>query len=312
MSIPKFNDLFDDVLEVLISGSEMHRKDMRARVIERLHLTEAELDEKLSGGNSRIGSRVHWAAEYLTQAGAISRPRRGYMQITELGRAIYAEGNGNVTLTQLRSTDGLKAWRERTIESKAHRKGESSVNSDDSTLDMGDSSPMEGIDDAVRLINTSLKDELLQRVREERPEFLEKLVLMLLHQMGYGASPDDLVHTGTSGDEGIDGVIHQDQLGIDKIYVQAKRYRETGSIGRPAIQAFVGALAGKNATRGVFITTSYFSRDAIEFVDRSIGFSVVLIDGEKLASLMVQNRVGVTVRQTIELLGIDENFFTED
>ena len=181
----------------------------------------------------------------------------------------------------------------------------------ESEIDNSDS-PIESMDTAIRVMNSALAGDLLQRIREEKPEFLEKLVLRLLHEMGYGASLENLEHIGGSGDEGVDGVIHQDQLGIDKIYVQAKRYRESGPIGRPTIQSFVGALSGKKATRGVFITTSRFSADALEYVSSLTGFSVVLIDGEQLVKFMLENKVGVMTQQTFEVLSIDEDFFGEE
>jgi restriction system protein len=204
----------------------------------------------------------------------------------------------------------MKAWRERTIASKASR---ANANSDELDEEFNDhQAPHESIEASVQLLNSALAGELLQRIRDERPDFLEKLVLRLLHQMGYGASLNDLEHLGGPGDEGVDGVIHQDQLGLDKIYIQAKRYRETGPIGRPSVQSFVGALTGKKANRGVFITTSKFSKDALDYVNNLTGVTVVLIDGEQLVKFMLDHRVGVTTQQTYEILTVDENFFGED
>lgn len=312
MTIPKFNELFGDVLIVLSNGEPLHRKELRKAVTARLHLTDEELSETLSGGSNKVGSRIHWAAEFLAQAEAIYRPQRGYMQITDLGRSYLAKDPFAITLEELRETDGMKAWKQRSIANRQARRnaadGEELENFDSQT----ETSPLESIDNALSLLNSALAEDLLQRIREESPEFLERLVLKLLHAMGYGASTSHLEHTGTSGDEGIDGIIHLDQLGIDRIYVQAKRYQETGGIGRPAIQNFVGALEGKRATRGVFITTSYFSKDAKNYAQELKNFSVVLIDGEKLAALMLANGIGVETKQTYNLLVIDENFFGED
>jgi restriction system protein len=157
------------------------------------------------------------------------------------------------------------------------------------------------LEDAVSL-------ELLQRIKDEAPEFLERAVLRLLHKMGYGSSEDDLEHIGGSGDGGVDGVINQDALGLEQIYIQAKRYTD-GVIGRPQIQAFVGALAGKHASRGIFITTSSFSRDAHDYVQNLKDTRVILIDGDELARLMILYKVGVTVAKTFEVPEVDENFF---
>ena len=313
MALPKFKDLFTDVLLVL-SDNKMHQRiELRKEVSARLSLTEAELTETMKGGGNRLGSRIHWAAEYLVQAGAVTRPQRGYFQITDLGSKLLSENSSGVTLAMLRETEGLQAWRERTLANKADRKASSADVDTSSSFDFeNDDAPLESIESAIKLMNTALAGDLLQRIRDEKPEFLEKLVLRLLHEMGYGASLDNLQHIGGTGDEGVDGVIHQDQLGIDKIYVQAKRYRESGPIGRPTIQGFVGALSGKKATRGVFITTSRFSADALDYVNNLTGFSVVLIDGEQLVKFMLDNKVGVTTQETFEVLGIDENFFGED
>jgi restriction system protein len=313
MAIPKFKDLFTDVLVVLSDGQILHRKELRQAVLDRLDLSYVERSETMSGGGNRVGSRVHWACEYLVQAGALNRPKRGFMQVTDLGQALLKSSPQGVTLDMLLETEGLQAWRERTISKREARRlddpdnGEAPISVD---LD-GDEAPLESIDLAIKLMNSALEGDLLQRILEEKPEFLERLVLRLLHEMGYGASLENLQHIGGPGDEGVDGVIHQDQLGIDKIYVQAKRYRESGPIGRPTIQSFVGALSGKKATRGVFITTSRFSADALDYASNLTSFSVVLIDGEQLVKFMLENHVGVTVQQNFEVLELDENFFTE-
>lgn len=311
MAMPRFNDLFNDVLAVLADGQVRHRKEVRALVLARLDLTDSEREETLSGGKNRAGSRVHWACEYLCQAEAITRPKRGFMQITDYGQGLL-KIPGKITLEKLRETEGLQAWRERSLAGREARKQAKTSESKIDTDFDDDGSPLETIESSVNLINGALVGEILQRIREERPDFLEKLVLRLLHQMGYGASLDDLQHLGGPGDEGVDGVIHQDQLGLDKIYVQAKRHRETGPIGRPVVQSFVGALSGKKANRGVFITTSQYSQDAIDYVSNLTGFNVVLINGEQLAQFMIENRVGVTSQQTFEIFALDENFFSED
>jgi restriction system protein len=312
MTIPKFKDLFTDVLSVLSDGEIHHRKDLRRDVIERLDLSEADRSETMSGGGNRVGSRVHWACEYLVQADAIKRPKRGYMQISDLGKELLKSNPNGVTLEILRETEGLKAWRERSIAGRdARRQGSSPEFSQPLDLE-SDEAPLESIEKSIKLMNSALEGDLLQRIREEKPEFLEKLVLKLLHVMGYGASLENLQHIGGPGDEGVDGVIHQDQLGIDKIYVQAKRYRESGPIGRPTIQSFVGALSGKKATRGVFITTSRFSVDAVDYANNLTAFTVVLIDGVQLVNFMMDNKVGVMTQQHFEVLALDENFFSED
>jgi restriction system protein len=308
MPIPKFKDLFDDVLEVLSTGEILHGREVRQRVLDRLDLTEAERAETNPGGGNRANSRVHWAVEFLCQAQAVARPKRGYAQITEFGRELMREP-GSVTLARLRQTEGLKAWRRRTLANRELRRNLPSDDSDGSEPD--DRTPNEQIEASTNEIRASVASQLLQRLRDEDPEFLEQTVLKLLHAMGYGSSEDDLQHLGGSGDGGVDGVIKQDKFGLDQIYVQAKRYG-SNVVGRPHIQNFVGALSGKHATRGVFITTSQFSTDAEEFAKNVPQYRIILIDGEDLVQLMIEHKVGVRVAQTLEIVEIDENFFSDE
>jgi restriction system protein len=311
MAIPKFSDLFTELLEVLKADGVLHRRDLTTRVVDMMVLTEEERAATFAGGTNIARNRVHWALEFLCQAGAINRPKRGYAEITDLGHRLLAEANPTVTLERVRETDGMKAWAERS-RAKAARRRRGEENADDSGV--GDDefisrqTPEEKIEDSISEIEETVAAEMLQRIKEENPVFLERAVLKLLHQMGYGSAEDDLEHLGGSGDGGVDGVINQDSLGLDQIYVQAKRYSE-GTIGRPQIQAFVGALAGKHASRGIFITTSSFSRDAIEYATNLKDTRVILINGDELARLMIRFKVGVMVKKVLEIPEVDENFF---
>jgi restriction system protein len=308
MAMPKFRDLFDDVLEVLSNGEVLHRRELRQRVIDQLSLSDSERAETNPGGGNRANSRVHWAIEYLCQAGAVVRPKRGYAQITDLGRGLLREP-GDVTLARLRQTEGFKDWRRRTRANRELRRNQHSEETD--TTEVDDRTPTEQIEASTNEIRATVASQLLQRLRDEDPEFLEQTVLKLLHAMGYGSSEDDLQHLGGSGDGGVDGVIKQDKFGLDQIYVQAKRYG-SNIVGRPHIQNFVGALSGKHATRGVFITTSQFSSDAEDFAKNVPQYRIILIDGEDLVQLMIEHKVGVRVAQTLEIVEIDENFFSEE
>lgn len=313
MSIPKFSELFNDVLIVLSDGNQYHRRELQAEVLNRLVLTDAERAETMSGGGNRARSRVHWAFEFLCQSGATKRPKRGYAEITDFGRQLLQENPSGISLELLRQTDGLKDWRRRSIEARASRRNEEELEDLDDDVDGSDSAdrtPHEQIENSKIAIEAAVASQLLQRLREEDPEFLERTVLKLLHAMGYGSSEDDLQHLGGSGDGGVDGVIRQDKFGLDQIYIQAKRYG-SATVGRPDIQSFVGALTGQHATRGVFITTSSFSREAKEFARTIQQYRVILVDGEDLVRLMIENKVGVTVSRTVEVVEIDENFFTE-
>jgi len=313
MSIPKCSELFNDVLIVLSDGNQLHRRELQAEVLNRLVLTDAERAETMSGGGNRARSRVHWAFEFLCQSGATKRPKRGYAEITDFGRQLLQENPSGISLELLRQTEGLKDWRRRSIEARAARRNEEELEDLDDDVDGSDSAdrtPHEQIENSIIAIEAAVASQLLQRLREEDPEFLERTVLKLLHAMGYGSSEDDLQHLGGSGDGGVDGVIRQDKFGLDQIYIQAKRYG-SATVGRPDIQSFVGALTGQHATRGVFITTSSFSREAKEFARTIQQYRVILVDGEDLVRLMIENKVGVTVSRTVEVVEIDENFFSE-
>lgn len=310
MAIPKFSDIFTELLQVLEHETMLHRSDLTTKVVDLMTLTDDERVATFGGGTNIARNRVHWALEFLCQAGAVNRPKRGFAAITDLGRKLLREEKPKLTLERLQETDGLKAWKERSREKAARRRSERGEEGDpvDFNLSNEGRTPEETIQDSIIEIEESVAAQILQRIKDEEPVFLERVVLKLLHQMGYGSSEDDLEHIGGSGDGGVDGVINQDALGLDQIYIQAKRYSE-GAIGRPQIQAFVGALAGKHAVRGIFITTSTFSHDAREYVENLRETRVILIDGDGLAGLMIRHKVGVTVVKTIEVPEVDENFF---
>lgn len=310
MTIPKFSDIFSEVLQVLSDEEMVQRRELMTRVVDLMVLTDEERVATFSGGRNIARNRVHWAVEFLCQADAAHRPKRGFVAITDLGRQLLRDEKPKLTLERLRETEGLKAWKQRSKDKKELRraKGIDAGDSDDFELNPDGKTPEDKIQESISEIEESIASEILQRIKDENPVFLERVVLRLLHQMGYGSSEDDLEHIGGSGDGGVDGVINQDALGLDQIYIQAKRYSE-GIIGRPAIQAFVGALAGKHASRGIFITTSKFSRDAIEYAENLRETRVILIDGDELGRLMIRNKVGVTVVKTIEIPEVDENFF---
>lgn len=308
MPQPRFNELFSDVLNVLSNNDVIHRREIFDKVAAQLDLTPEERAETNPGGGNRTKSRVHWALEYLCQAGAVTRPKRGFAQITDLGKVLLIEQPNGVTIERLRLTEGLQDWDRRSKAGSTARGGSDDLPVIDKS---GEETPLERILSAASEIELSVGSQLLQRLREESPEFLEHAVLQLLHGMGYGSTQEDLKHLGGTNDGGVDGVIREDRFGLDQIYVQAKRY-SSGTIGRPDVQGFVGALTGKRASRGVFITTSSFTKDAREYADTIQGFRVILVDGEELVRLMIEHKVGVTTSRTINLVEMDENFFAED
>lgn len=310
MAVPQFQEFMRPVLLVLQDGSARTRQDVLAATVNSMQLSEDDLAEKLRGGGSRARSRAHWAIEYLAQAGALERPKRGVLQITSVGHELLTEYPNGFRVKALRHLPGFQEWDRRTKEgAKARRQGDSRATSNDEVGSEG--SPLEKLIEAVDDLDQATASQLVQRLREQEPEFLERAVIKLMHAMGYGGSEDDGEHLGRSHDGGLDGVIRQDALGIERIYLQAKRYAAGNTVGAGAIREFVGALTGVGASGGVFITTSGFSNDAVKYVER-LSPRVILIDGPQLGRLMVQYEVGVAITQTLRVTEVDENFFDED
>ena len=309
MSIPKYHELFTDVLKALRDGQVRRTGEVIRGVTDGLGLSEAERNETMSGGRNRAESRVHWASVSLKEAGAIERPKRGFIAITPFGRELLLKFPEGVPLSALEETEGLQAWYARSRESYKAKHSAAKTGEVASTPD-SDQSPEELIALASLELSNSVAAELLDLLHAEDPEFLEHAVLTVLHAMGYGSSVDDLQHLGGTGDGGVDGVINQDRLGLDQIYVQAKRHQPGSSIGRPEVQAFTGAVMGKKASRGIYITTSRFGTHARDYARELKDPRLVLLDGEEFTNLMIKYEVGVTVDKTYKVYKIDENFFS--
>jgi len=303
-TLPKFHEFFVPALRVLASRDAAAARELVETISDDLGLSEEQRTQRLASGQRRLDNRVAWAVSYLAHAGAVEKPRRGFSQITERGRRLlrdHPHGFDVDTLLQFPQFVEFKA-RSGTRTTVRERAATVAVESDD------EETPLERVAAAVRQLDSSTGADLVERLRSQPPEFLEKAVLELLVAMGYGGSADAAQHLGGPGDGGFDGVINQDRLGLGRIYVQAKRYGVDNIVGRPAVQAFLGALHHAGAAGGVFITTSRFSPDATEFA-RSITPRVILIDGSRLGQLMVAYRVGVQVRQTFTVVELDEDFF---
>lgn len=291
----------EHLLAVLSNGETWPRRPMVAQVLARADLPETALGETLNSGGLRAEERVGWISN-LIKATFIERPQRATYRITERGRAWFAEHPSGIASYADAHRTFAEYW--------PHTEASRPMKPDSALVDMvaGDVDPIEQIDAGVVAINDAVGTELLDRRRERHPDFFEDAVVKVLLAMGYGGAEQRGRRVGGSGDGGIDGVIDQDALGLDRIYVQAKRYKESSTIGRETIQAFIGGLHGVGATRGVFITTSSFSRQAQEYAT-NLPTRVVLIDGERLVALMLRYRVGVQVKQTYEIVEIDEDFF---
>lgn len=264
---------------------------------DRLRLTDDERRKRSSEGQqTRFYHSVFLARKHLTKSGLLEDPVRGQFRITELGRRVLESGPSQIDRAYLRQIEesGIATVREPT-----------SLDPEPNTA----ITPEEALQDAYETLRNSLADELLGQVKQASPAFFELLVVDVLVRMGYGGSRKDAGEAiGQSGDEGIDGIIKEDRLGLDIIYIQAKRWSST--VGRPDVQRFAGALQGKRARKGVFITTSSFSREAVQFAN-SIETKVILVDGRQLAALMIDHGVGVRTDASYELKRIDSDYFPE-
>ncbi len=305
MGIPDYESLMRPTLEVLADGSERTSREVQDLVAASQGVTDDDREVLLpSGKQSMFANRVGWAITYMVKAGLVRRPRRGVATITSRGKQLLEEHDGRIDGSVLVRFPEFVEFKT----TRHERSGSALAASLTTVASAG--SPTESIAALVDEVNSAVASEVLERVLEQPPVFLERTVLVLLEAMGYGGVEALSEHLGGSGDEGLDGVIRQDALGLDVVYVQAKRYAVERKIGRPDIQAFVGALNGARADRGIFITTSSFTAEARAYVDR-VQNRLVLIDGQRLAAEMVKRNVGVQVREVHEVKRIDEDFFTE-
>jgi restriction system protein len=303
MNLPSYQDLMLPLLRVLgTAASELPQKECTRQVSDLLQLTEEQRQARLpSGLQTYIHNRTGWAGWYMQQAGLVEKPKKGYLRITEEGRKVLARNPSSID-NRLLAT--YASFQEKVM------KGADSDN--DIAIPVAvpsEMTPTDQIEEAHQKLNRTLASDLLDLMAKMDPYKFEQLVVDLLFAMGYGGSREEAAQvTKKSNDEGIDGIINEDRLGLDVIYVQAKRWQNT--VGREQIQNFVGALVGKHATKGVFITTSDFHKNATEYA-RSVQHKVILIDGQRLADLMIEYNVGVSTVRTIALKRVDSDYFED-
>ncbi|MGY6627231.1 MAG: restriction endonuclease [Oceanicaulis sp.] len=307
--IPDYQSLMRPVLELSAKG-EVKVSEAVDRLAEDLSLTDAERGQMLRSGRQTVfANRVHWAKAYLKQAGLVRPTRRGYFVITNQGREVLSRPGVELNRAYLERFDAFQDFISRTgkgadAAASERRSGEPVAQEDEDT-------PDEQLFAALARINDALALELLDRLRAATPAFFETVIVELLLAMGYGGGDKQAGRTlGRSGDGGVDGVIDQDPLGVDQVYVQAKLYREGNVIGSGAIRDFFGALNLRRAQKGIFVTASTFSSSAVETANQ-LGSRIVLIDGADLARLMIRYGVGCRVERRLELMKLDEDFFTE-
>lgn len=304
MAIPDFQSIMLPLLRFSADAKEHSLQEAVDELASTFQLTAEEKQELLpSGKQARFENRVAWSKSYFKQAALVENTRRGYFKITQRGLDLLST---NPTAINKKTLEQYPEF----LEFQSFKRETNSV---DSSLSepIFDTTPEELLEDTHRKLNAQLANQLLDIVKTSSPAFFEKLVVSLLVKMGYGGTLAEAAAsvTGRSGDEGIDGIINEDRLGLDAIYIQAKRWEAV--IGRPEIQKFVGALQGQRAHKGVFITTSDFTREAQEYV-KNISNKVVLINGKSLANLMIENNVGVSTASTYVVKKIDSDYFLDE
>ena len=303
MAVPGFQSLMLPLLRIAGDGREHSLAEARETLAGEFKLSAAEQDEPLpSGRQSKFANRVAWAKSYLQQAGLVVSPRRGHFQLADRGRSVLASPPARIDIKFLEQYPEF-------VEFRTPRSDGADVIVEAPAARPEAETPEEALEAAHLKMRMGLASELLTRVKGASPHFFERLVVELLVKEGYGGSRRDAGQAiGRSGDEGIDGVISEDRLGLDVVYLQAKRW--AGTVGRPEIQRFVGALHGKRAKKGVFITTGTFSGEALGYVEH-IDPKVVLVDGRRLADLMMDYDVGVNTSATYSVKRVDSDYFDE-
>ncbi len=298
MSMPKFNETMFPILDVLKDGKPRSIKDISDILLEKYFtLTEEEKREVVSSGISRFYDRVGWGRTYLKKAGLVFQSKKGAdVQITEEGIKVVSSGTTKIDQDFLSKYNSFVEFKKPSNQNKTEELSET-----DSSL-----SPQDMIDQGFEKIRQTLKSDLLEKLYKINPYYFERVVLVLFKKMGYG----DFQTTPKSGDGGIDGIISQDLLGLDKIYIQAKRYGEGHKVRELEIRNFIGAMDG-DVSKGIFVTTSGFDNSAVEKAKNSIS-KIILIDGDKLADLMIEHNIGIQNKTNYEVKEIDDDFFEEE
>lgn len=297
VAIPKYYEMHKPLLQALENGQPHDIKSIKESIRHYFNLSDDDLSEMLPSGRQTIfANRFGWAKTYLKKAGLIRSPQKGCYQITDEGKHVLQENPPVIDANYLKKYPSFCEFVQ--WSSKHQNRSDKSVS---------DETPDDELEDAFRKINDSLADDLLAEVMNISPTAFEKMVLDLLAAMGYGTFENASSTTAITGDEGIDGIVMEDKLGFDKIYVQTKHWSLEHVVGRPDIQAFVGAIAGKGG-KGLFVTTSTFTKQAIDYAKTQ---HIVLVDGRKLASLMIEHNFGVNVKKVFQIKSIDSDAFEE-
>lgn len=303
MTIPDYETVMLPILKYVADGKTYALKDITEHITNLFKLTPEEREQRIpSGSTTYIQGRTGWAKTYLKKAGLLSLPKRGLVQITDRGREVLSQNPVRINRAFLEQFPEFVEFQSRsTVQSESEIP---------KSLSTEKQTPEETIEHSYNELRSQLADELLEQIKGCTSDFFERLVVDVIVSMGYGGTHRDAAKaTQRSNDGGIDGIIKQDRLGLDTIYIQAKKWDESRPIHRPEIQKFAGALQGVRAKKGIFITTSYFSEGAREYV-ATIDSKIVLIDGTELAQLMIDHGIGVTPHQTYEIKRLDSDYFS--
>jgi restriction system protein len=302
MAIPDYQTIMLPLLRFAGDQQEHSLREAIDQLAEKFALTEVERKELLPSRQQEIfNNRVAWARTYMGKAGLLESTRRGYFKITDRGVKVVKQNPDRIDVKFLDQFEEFRQFR-----ALRHTK----IEEEEIEVEAHERTPEEALESSYKQLRDNLANELLQQIKSCSPGLFEKIVVELLVKMGYGGSRQDAGRAiGRSGDEGIDGIIKEDRLGLDIIYVQAKRWGN--SVGRPEVQKFAGALQGQRARKGIMITTSNFSKEALDYASR-IDSKIVLIDGEQLAQLMIDHGLGVSPVAVYEIKKIDTDYFTEE
>lgn len=305
MSIPKYDEMYRAFLDCLADGQAHKSKEVKDSVASVFSISEKERAEMLPSGKQQLfDNRIGWTRTYLKKAGLVQSPSRGVYIITPTGQQVLAENPPQINNLYLQRFESFRKFISPDSDGTVAPSHVSAISS---------KTPQDILDEAFQQINTTLADELLTEVMKKPFSFFEHLVVKLLTQMGYGGSVENAgAVIGQTGDEGIDGIIREDKLGFSLIYIQAKRWDCDKAVGRPEIQKFVGALVGQGASKGLFITTAKFTKEARLYAEKQHTTRVVLVDGTTLAKLMIEYNLGVSTEVTYKIKRIDSDFFAED
>jgi len=310
MAVPDYQSCMLPVLRFVASKPTEAislRRVLEAMAVE-FALSESDLKEMLpSGSQTTFANRVNWAGTYMKKAGLLFAPRRAHLQITTRGLEVIAAKPQRIDVTFLKRFPEFITFQQ----TKGTRSGKQADAADESSTNGEQRTPLEALESGAQSLRSELATELLDRVRNCTPTFFERLVIELIVKMGYGGSRADAGKAlGRSGDGGIDGIIKEDRLGLDAIYTQAKRWTDK-PVGRPEVQQFQGALSGHGAVKGIFITTSHFTKEAVDYAAGLRNSKIVLIDGEELAELMIDHGIGVATAAVYEVKRVDSDYFDE-